>query len=567
MLLRTIHRRTYLLALAAALPLCAALSLRAQGKSIAPSDPGRIEGIVVRLGTNTPLERARVELRRAEGNELVRSTITVEDGGFALEGVAPGRYRLFAEHRGFVRSEYGQQIPGHPGQILTLESGRTVSGLLVSLFPTAVIAGRIVDRDREPVASSPIAALRIVFDGTQFRVDDTIRSSTSAKGEYALWGLQPGRYVLRINYRPPGEKGAPGSAAPAGKAEPADEDYATLYYPATPDSSRALPIEVRTGGEAVQVSFGITPVLGRRIRGQVFNAVKGEPAQQVAVKLFPREPGDLPLVVPNAASAHGEEGEFEFKGVAPGSYMLRAAWRSGTRVYVARQEVDVREEDVEGIGLVLAPGAPVQGTLRIEDAPRLRLEQFGVHLVSVEDPQVAVPGGGPNVRPDGSFRLEDVPEDRYRIRLVGVPEGLYLKSAHFGPQNVLDSEFAVVRGGAPARLQLVLNGTGGQVQGLVRSRDDRPFRGATVVLLPDPSRRNQPGLFKVTRSDQFGRFFFVGVRPGDYSVLAWEEIESNLWQDPLFLRSFERQAVSVRVAEASTPSVELRVIPAGAAPN
>lgn len=562
------HRIAARVALLAASVLCAAAPALTQGKSIAPSDPGTIEGIVVRLGTNTPLNRARVELRSAEGSELARQVMTFDDGRFVMAGVAPGRYRLFAERNGFVRSEYGQQAPGRPGTVLTLESGRTMSGLVLAVFPTAVISGRIVDADRKPVAASPIAALRIVYDDTEYRVGDTIRSNTNDNGDYALWGLQPGWYVLRVNYIPAAKKGpSKDIKAPVEVAAAPPEDYATLYYPSTPDASNAEPIEVRAGGESVQLNLGIVPVRGRRILGHVFNAVRGEPAQQATVRLFPRDRGGLPLVIPNAASAAGEEGKFEFKGVAPGSYVMRASWRSGGKWYVARQEVDVRDEDLEDLNLVLTPGVDVEGILKVEDAPRLRLEQFGVHLVSEEDSSVSVPGGGPNVRADGTFTLEGVPEGRYRLRLVGVPEGLYLRSASLGPQSVVDSNFAIARGGAPPKLQLVLSGTGGQVNGIVKSRDDLRVRGAVVVLLPAPALRDQPALFKMVRSDTYGQFHFVGIRPGDYTLLAWQEIEPGLWQDPLFLRSFDRQAKSVRVAEASTPTVELRVIPAGAAPN
>jgi protocatechuate 3,4-dioxygenase beta subunit len=562
------HRIAARFVLFAAYVLCAALSAAAQGKSIAPSDPCTIEGIVVRLGTNTPLNRARVELRGAEGSEFVRQVMTFDDGRFVITGVAPGRYRLFAERNGFVRSEYGQQAPGRPGTALTLESGRTVSGLVLAVFPTAVISGRIVDADRKPVAASPIAALRIVYDDTEYRVGDTIRSDTNDNGDYALWGLQPGWYVLRVNYIPNAKKGAgKGAKVPVEAAAAPPEDYATLYYPSSADPSHAEPVAVRAGGESVQLNFGITPVRGRKIQGHVFNAVKGEPAQQATVRLFPRDWGVLPLAIPNAASAAGEEGKFEFKGVAPGSYVMRASWRSGGKWFVARQEVDVRDEDLEDLNLVLTPGVDIQGVLKVEDAPAVRLEQFGVHLVSEEDSSVRVPGGGPNVRGDGAFTLEGVPEGRYRLRLVGVPEGLYLKSAYLGPQNVMDSNLAIARGGAPPKLQVVLSGTGGQVSGIVKSRDDLRVRGAVVVLVPAPALRDQPALFKMVRSDAYGQFHFVGIRPGDYAVLAWQEIEPGLWQDPLFLRSFERLAVAVRVAEASTPTVELRVIPAGAAPN
>src|ERR1035438_823720 len=65
------------------------------------------------------------------------------------------------------------------------------------------------------------------------------------------------------------------------------------------------------------------------------------------------------------ASEIGPDGQFEIRGVAPGSYMLKMAagsdWLSGT----AHQDVNVVAADVEGIKLVPQPSFTLSGHLRI----------------------------------------------------------------------------------------------------------------------------------------------------------------------------------------------------------
>ena len=52
------------------------------------------------------------------------------------------------------------------------------------------------------------------------------------------------------------------------------------------------------------------------------------------------------------------------------------------------------------------------------------------------------------------------------------------------------------------------------------------------------------------------------VMPGDYRVLAWEEIETGAYMDPEFLKNFETRGETVRAQRGSQNSVTVRVIPA-----
>jgi hypothetical protein len=59
------------------------------------------------------------------------------------------------------------------------------------------------------------------------------------------------------------------------------------------------------------------------------------------------------------------------------------------------------------------------------------------------------------------------------------------------------------------------------------------------------------------------RFTLRGISPGEYKLYAWEEIEQGAYEDPEFLRPYEKKGKDVRVDEASKTTLELTLIPAG----
>jgi hypothetical protein len=67
---------------------------------------GFIEGQVISGLTGEPLKKAQVGLRLVTGGESA-STVSDAAGHFAIAGVGPGKYNLYAERNGFVRQEYG----------------------------------------------------------------------------------------------------------------------------------------------------------------------------------------------------------------------------------------------------------------------------------------------------------------------------------------------------------------------------------------------------------------------------------------------------------------------------
>ena len=51
-----------------------------------------------------------------------------------------------------------------------------------------------------------------------------------------------------------------------------------------------------------------------------------------------------------------------------------------------------------------------------------------------------------------------------------------------------------------------------------------------------------------------------GVRPGEYSVLAWEVLEGDDYLDPDFIKPLESQATSVKIEKNGYQNVALKII-------
>jgi hypothetical protein len=94
------------------------LSTQMPAQSLSPDNTKRglcsVSGTVVKLGDNTPLRKAVVQLLSAgQGSES--STIhTGDDGKFVFDQILPGSYKLVVTRNGYVTEEYGQKSPSSP---------------------------------------------------------------------------------------------------------------------------------------------------------------------------------------------------------------------------------------------------------------------------------------------------------------------------------------------------------------------------------------------------------------------------------------------------------------------
>lgn len=227
------------------------------------------------------------------------------------------------------------------------------------------------------------------------------------------------------------------------------------------------------------------------------------------------------------------------------------------------QQLLVISRGVELAGRVFVEdGRPVQAGTPAGGQEQLDMSQLRVSLEPKEHAPMLGGLSPAQLKSDGTFRLENVAWERYSLNVVGLQGDYYLKAARLGGTDVLEQGLSLSGAAPPGWLELWLSPTGASIEGTVVDAQGQPVAGATVLLAPEPRSRHRTNLFKTTAADQRGRFTFRGITPLEYTLLAWEEVEPGVYQDPNFLRLYERQGRVVRLQPADRIAVQLLAIPA-----
>ena len=504
-----------------------------------------LEGRVVGAIKGEPVRKATLLLSQADKPQGQRySTTTGPGGSFAMQDIEPGKYRLIVMKGGYARTQYGSRSPGHPGITLSLDPGQQMRDLIVRLTPQAVITGRVLDEDGEPVPWMSLQLFQYGYSRGKRQRQASDFADTNDLGEYRLFDLAPGRYFLSANPQVEMDQSASGRS------------YAATYYPGTADAAGATLLDVRPGMQLRGIDIPLVKTRTARLRGRVIFPAKGPPNQPANVELVPR---DESRGFSSSASPYIDaQGAFEFRGVAPGAYFLMAHWSQGEKLFSALHAIDIRENDVENIVLELSPASELKGQVRVEGPVPEKLADFQVTL----DPDGSGNMRWPStqVHNDGSFTLGNVVAGQFQLHVQGASENYYVKSARLGEKDILDSGIDASRGFSGA-FDILLSSSGGQVEGVVLNAGEQPATGAVVVLVPE--RRSQWRLYKENTTDQYGRFHIKGIGPGEYKLFAWEDVETGAYEDPEFLKGFEALGERVSIREGSHESKELKLIVSG----
>lgn len=493
-----------------------------------------IEGQVVNGITGEPLRRVALLLMRLDKNVPPTGTTTGSAGEFAVKDIEPGRYELSAERNGFLRQGYGSRGPDRPSTTLMLERGQRTGNIVLKLIPQAVIAGRVVDEDGEPVANVTVQTLRSGFMQGKRQLLPGVMAQSNDLGEYRIHGLSPGKYYVTATVH----------NQMTLALTTAEETYLPVYFPGTNDIATAIQLDVSGGSEMRGIDLTLRRVHTVRVRGRIPDLPRG-----TAVRLVQR---GSPLAFMGGAQMgqiNSPEGDFEIRGVTPGSYVLVVDSHRSIHSWL-----EVGNAGVEGLTIPIPPPANIQGQVHLDGQGEFN---FGALQVSLQlhDPMPVGTPGGP-VKPDGSFNFENVTPDRYDVSVRFLPAGYYLKSARLSDQDVLESGFTMA--GGTAKLDLLISPAGGQLEGVVIDNKQQPAKAATVALIPEPERQSRLALFKTATTDQTGHYSIQGIAPGSYKVYAFEDLPPGAYQDPDFMKSFEKSAESVTIAEGAHESKQLQ---------
>lgn len=441
-------------------------------------------------------------------------------------------------------------------------------------------------------------------------------------GEYYVSAVpeDPSRQNVMFSVSPPGIGGHRSDAMPpvvSKKNLPdgsfTEEVYVPVYYGGGSDPKRAQKIDVAPGSAmTVDLSFAGARVQAFHIRGRAVNGATGQPAEGSQIRLYPKE-WTATAVVPYGRVA--KDGTFDIGGIAPGSYTLYASGSTrdpnsqapaltglqgaqlqqlilqgvnlaGAIPLAARLPVEMSSRSLDNVSLTLLPGGTLGGEFVFEGSLSSTLtaqqkSSFRVNLVRQPDIPGATLGGAStgNLPPSGvdsTFRLQSIFPGEFTVMVAPLmapfswtaqtlPEpvsGIYVKSIRFGSADVLNGGLSLESYNPEQTLQIVL-AAGGRLEGAVFTDRKEPAANVKVALIPDYAARGRDDLYRSATTDAAGVFKIQGIPPGDYRVLAWEDIADGAWQDEEIQRAAAPQAKTVRIREGEPSAVELVAVPEG----
>jgi hypothetical protein len=568
---------------------------RDQPRAAAATGTARITGVILSDDPDPrPLRRATVTLGSA-ASLVGDSAMTNDDGTFAFEGLAAGRYTVRAEKPAYVAMAYGARRHGKPGTGILLRDGEAAH-VTLRLPRGAVIAGMVADSDGQPVAGVQVAAMTYAYNevsgerqvpvplsGPQVRTDD--------RGMYRMFGLSAGDFAITA-IAPPGPPRAYGlqrlssadvrraldqarsrMAVPArGESDgtPRNLMLAGVYYHGTTRAGEATRITLRAGEERTGVDIRLDYVPAASISG----TVAGMPGRRTAVILALKGDNPYGVLTRSQATTHRTtaEARFSFSNIAPGTYLLLARGEGEFRAgeppseLWAMAEVQVDGQDLAGIVLTAAPALSIAGRIEFDGTP----PPPGAIPSFVRTPGAILGVHGsqptPAVRIDEQrrFRIDGFLPGPLRLstQLPGVRtpmRGWWLASAIADGRDLLD---------APLDLQQSLDNVvvtftqrASELSGRVAGATGTPVPQTYVVAF---SADRSAWFFQSrrvagVRTDDEGRYLIRNLPQGEYLLAVSDDLETNEWFDPAVLERLTAGAVRVSIRERETRTQDLTV--------
>ena len=303
----------------------------------------------------------------ARGQSEYNRVLTDDSGRFVFSNVRPSSYRVEANKPGWLAGALGRKRPGGSGSTIDLPEGARRNDLVITLFRAAVIAGRVIDDNGDPLIGAEVRAIKQVFIAGRAQNDQPIRTLTDDRGEYRFPGLLPGDYLVgtlsSVLSEPPGfdavarttpdqqppraymqtmtsmgatpvifdrasgvvgaDRALIGSLTPLTDLPPLEGawlTYPTTFHPSASTQENATVVRVKAGDvrEAINITARLMPTF--TVSGTLRDG-DGAAAWH-AVHLVPAETGDRP-VVDVATAVTDSKGVFTLYGVPAGRYIAR----------------------------------------------------------------------------------------------------------------------------------------------------------------------------------------------------------------------------------------------------
>ena len=490
----------------------------------------QISGKVVDSHTGATLARCSVQIADVRFRSQSRTTLSGDDGSFAFDGLALGKYSLTAQRRGYLEQSYEEHE--QYSTAIAVGPGLVSEDLIFRLVAEAVIAGTITDEAGEPVRGAQVRLFEDQ-DSNGIRTTQPRQTvTTDDRGMYEIAELRPGAYFLVVTARPWYSQRLQRANFDGGTQNQAlDLAYPTTFYPGVADQESAAPIPIK-GGERLEANLTLAAQPAMRLH---IAANLGAPHQGLSLMLSQSIFGQTE-VLPTQIDVH-PDGSADVEGVLPGHYDVTlnrftpGQGRSDPRHFdadVTGGTVELSEDmstaEITVTGKVVSPSGKLPRTAGILlRTPRARRQEYA-------------PLGDA-----GEFSI-GVQPGTYEV--VGNIDGMYIASVKASGAQLAGRMLTVKADDTP-KLEIIAGSGQGEIEG-VAARGDKPASAVMVLLAPEDAKNNQI-LFRRDQSDSDGSFDLQDIIPGHYRLLAIEKGWELEWANPAVLATFLAKSIPIEV--------------------
>lgn len=558
---------------------------------------GVISGTVVAAGASqAALARVLVTIS-SPALKASRTVITDDQGRFTFGELPPGRFTVVATRPPYVKTAFGAKRPGRPGVPIELAAGQRVNDATIALARGAAITGIVRHPGGEPAPGVQVVASPL--DGSPDLT--VVPIVTDDRGVYRVFGLSPGRYVVRatvtdraadiisprtdaemdeilsrLQRRSP-QGNVAGSTTPGTVPTTVDPNkrartysYAPIFYPGTPDPDQAETVTLNDGEERAGMDFSLQLVHTSIIEGRVSMPGSAPPSNTQLTLTRMVQGGRVADPLTTIASARLDSaGAFRFASVLPGKYRVIAravvtsdaapASRTVIGIHWAAADVAVVDDDMLTVTLTMQPGLKLSGKVLFDgDAAPLDPTKILMKVTDVAGMSNSLPMGV--TRADGTFEIGGILPGAFAVTAT-VPDGAWwLRSVMIDGRDALDFPLEInARDITGAVATFASQRT--ELSGSLQLAPNVPATDYFVVVFAEDKSFWRPASRRVkfTRPSTDGRFSLRDLPAGDYLIAALTDMDASDLNDPAFIERLVPAAAKVHIGEGEKKVQDLRI--------
>lgn len=538
---------------------------------------GVVRGRVVDGVTGAGVARARVTFQGGKRS----STMTDGNGVFTFTELPMGPVMISVDKPTYLGTRYpapGRTIRSN-SRPLMLADGQALDNIAIPIFHGASISGRVMDANGDLVDYAQVSVLRIPAPGRMGRPTQRAGTSTDDRGEFRIGRLEAGTYLVQVNARP---QPRPEDMMPTPGTTPTPPAPMPLptYYPGALAIDQAQPITLEKGQAVTDIDIVVAEGIPGIVNGILTSATGAPLGESNGYVNTRRIVSDPSMNFDNFSGGTGVRADGTFRLVLPpGEYQLEARVTPRTMTPPIRQE----DEQFGTVKLTVASGAEDSVTIAVGRGAVAtgRVIFEGSSPVPPSPGKARIPlfsengqcrSGEATIAPDWTFRVEGLSGTcsappmmmfgRWNVKAVTVNgENAAEAPLTFQPGQQLRNVQVVVTDKRSGLVFHVSDENGQTTRDYVavvypieKSKwvsGSRFFVGPsdlTIAMMRPPQAALAPG----APATPPRRETMSGLPPGDYYVVAVDDLEPEDPRDPVVLERLRSSGVRVTVSEGET---------------